>query len=714
MRRFKTAASLTALCTAMGVGMGACAVDLTPRPQYPAPAIVTERAAPEPAPAPAPAPAAAAPTSDDGAPKAVPSTPVQSQSLPPPPGAKAAPPRRGSALEPRYQGAVEVLMFAVEDGVTVGKGDTLQKIAGKAGVSIEDLAKANKIAPPYKVKIGQKLVLPDADPEPPLRGARGKAGKTAAKAEAPESVTVGKGDTLQKIARAHDLSVEALAKANGLEPPYRVKAGQKLALSAPAEPAPLAASGSARGEARAETRRTSSTVETVKVAKGQTLQAIAKDAGVPVAELARLNGLKKPYRVRAGQTIKLPSGDDQVEALARSSAPAAAPARIVTVGKGQTLQSIADKAGVSVADLARLNGLKKPYRVKRGQRILIVAASEASESAAAPSAGAARVGPPRSTKAGRGETLQQIAEREDVSVAELARLNKLKKPYRLKRGQTIKLPGRLIAAAPSPSASSYQVQRGDTLFSIARRFNTDPKTLADSNGLEVGAQLNVGRRLQLPGGPLDRPLPDAARGRTPAAPVPFSSLPANPGSPPPPVQPPAPSLPPGPAQPAFRANPAPPSSPVAPPASAPEAATDDASVAAAGKGFFQWPARGQILSAYGPKSGGQRNDGLDISAPAGEAVRAAAGGEVVYAGNSVPGFGNLVLIRHDGGWVTAYAHLANIDVKMRQTVTQGQQIGEVGATGGVDQTQVHFEVRYAPSLKDKARPIDPALVLPER
>ena len=78
----------------------------------------------------------------------------------------------------------------------------------------------------------------------------------------------------------------------------------------------------------------------------------------------------------------------------------------------------------------------------------------------------------------------------------------------------------------------------------------------------------------------------------------------------------------------------------------------------------------------------------------------------------MPGFGNLVLIRHDGGWVTAYAHLANIDVKMRQMVTQGQQIGEVGMTGGVDQTQVHFEVRYAPSLKDKARPIDPMLVLP--
>ena len=147
------------------------------------------------------------------------------------------------------------------------------------------------------------------------------------------------------------------------------------------------------------------------------------------------------------------------------------------------------------------------------------------------------------------------------------------------------------------------------------------------------------------------------------------------------------------------------------PAPAPTGASD-ADAAAAGKGFFQWPVRGSILSAYGPKPGNQRNDGMDISAVAGEPVRAAAAGEIVYAGNSVPGFGNLVLIRHDGGWVTVYAHLSNIDVKMRQTVTQGQQIGEVGMTGGVDQPQLHFEVRYAPNLKDKARQIDPMLVLP--
>ena len=117
------------------------------------------------------------------------------------------------------------------------------------------------------------------------------------------------------------------------------------------------------------------------------------------------------------------------------------------------------------------------------------------------------------------------------------------------------------------------------------------------------------------------------------------------------------------------------------------------------------------MSGFGPKPGGQRNDGVDIAAPEHSAVRAAASGDVVYAGDQIPGFGNLVLIKHEGGWVTAYAHLSTSEVKIREHVSQGAEIGQVGQSGGVDQPQLHFEIRYAPSPRDKARPIDPSLVL---
>ncbi len=134
-------------------------------------------------------------------------------------------------------------------------------------------------------------------------------------------------------------------------------------------------------------------------------------------------------------------------------------------------------------------------------------------------------------------------------------------------------------------------------------------------------------------------------------------------------------------------------------------------MAAAGRGIFQWPVRGELINTFGQK-GAVRSDGIDIGATQGDSVRSAADGEVVYAGNAVQGFGNLVLIKHPGGWVTAYAHLASIEVKMRQSVTQGQEIGLVGQSGGVDRPQLHFEIRYAPTPSDKARPIDPMLVLP--
>ncbi|RYG03674.1 MAG: M23 family metallopeptidase, partial [Caulobacteraceae bacterium] len=103
----------------------------------------------------------------------------------------------------------------------------------------------------------------------------------------------------------------------------------------------------------------------------------------------------------------------------------------------------------------------------------------------------------------------------------------------------------------------------------------------------------------------------------------------------------------------------------------------------------------------------------NIRVSTGEPVRAAAAGDVVYAGDQVPGFGNLVLVKHADGWVTAYGHMSRVDVKMQQKITQGQQIGQAGSTGGVTEPQLHFEVRYAPTPQDRARPIDPKLVLPK-
>ena len=108
---------------------------------------------------------------------------------------------------------------------------------------------------------------------------------------------------------------------------------------------------------------------------------------------------------------------------------------------------------------------------------------------------------------------------------------------------------------------------------------------------------------------------------------------------------------------------------------------------------FSWPLRGKILSAYGAKNNGLFNDGINISAPLGAAVKAAENGVVAYAGNEVKGMGNLIIIQHSDGWMTIYAHLDSMSVKRGARVGVGTQIGRVGKTGKVDQPQLHFEIR---------------------
>ncbi len=352
---------------------------------------------------------------------------------------------------------------------------------------------------------------------------------------------------------------------------------------------------------------------------------------------------------------------------------------------------------------------------------------------------------------GRRDSLESISKDTGVSVGELARLNHLKKPYRIRKGEELKLPERRY----------YVVKGGDTVFSLARKFGVDSSDLLQANDLSHGRSLRAGQKLYLPGAahetaaPVEEeeaPPPPKPVRRTPQAspppqrysppsiaptiPAPSQRPYVTPGQPYAPVgaptaPPSSPSVssPPTNVQPPTAASqgfelsqPAParaqpyqpvptaPSRPIIQSGPAPSASD----VATAGKGRFIWPLTGQVIQGFGPKADGQRNDGLNITAASGDPVRASADGEVVYAGDQVPSFGNLVLVKHPGGWVTAYAHMGRIQVKNRDQVVQGQQIGIVGQTGQVDRPQLHFEIRYAPSPKDKATPVDPALVLPTR
>jgi len=122
---------------------------------------------------------------------------------------------------------------------------------------------------------------------------------------------------------------------------------------------------------------------------------------------------------------------------------------------------------------------------------------------------------------------------------------------------------------------------------------------------------------------------------------------------------------------------------------------------------FIWPvADGKVISHFGPGKGGRSNDGINISVAEGEPIWASADGTVVYSGSDLKGYGNMVIVRHDGGWMTAYAHARSLTVKKDAIVKQGDIIGYVGMSGGVPSPQLHFAIR------DGRTPVDPELYLP--
>jgi murein DD-endopeptidase MepM/ murein hydrolase activator NlpD len=120
---------------------------------------------------------------------------------------------------------------------------------------------------------------------------------------------------------------------------------------------------------------------------------------------------------------------------------------------------------------------------------------------------------------------------------------------------------------------------------------------------------------------------------------------------------------------------------------------------------FRWPVKGRIIAGFGPRPNGSQNDGINLAVPVGTPIKATDDGVVAYAGNELKGYGNLVLIRHSGGFVSAYANASNLVVKRGDTVKRGQVIAHAGQTGNVTSPQLHFEIRKG------STPVDPTKYL---
>ncbi|WP_306028862.1 murein hydrolase activator EnvC [Stappia sp. MMSF_3263] len=303
---------------------------------------------------------------------------------------------------------------------------------------------------------------------------------------------------------------------------------------------------------------------------------------------------------------------------------------------------------------------------------------------------------------------------------------------------------RTVRGWTTAGATQVSARSGDTVASMSRRYGIPQHVLAEINGVEPNGSFPAGQRVTIPtyvhGAPNiaaaapSQPVRLPSAGGTPSV---TGSIPAGAAfaanAPKPHAKPGAPvrvaslSTPTRSDAPSVGAQPkrkpatlssrtgatSSASEPVPPRVARVEAAPtapisvnrDTGAASNDGERRFRWPAKGRIISDFGSKPGGARNDGINLALPEGTEIKSVEDGTVIYSGNELKGYGSLVLVRHDDGWVSAYAHNSELLVKRGDTVQRGQTVAKAGSTGSVTQPQLHFELRRG------NKPVDPMLYL---
>ncbi len=392
-----------------------------------------------------------------------------------------------------------------------------------------------------------------------------------------------------------------------------------------------------------------------------------KDYQAPVAVEEKTETKAEPTQVYTQSDKVGPSSEDKPEKpIEEPAAPAAiadetssAP-QTHTVKKGETLFSISRQYNIPVLPIIAANGLEQPYALKEGQEIKIPQ------------------GKFHLVKS--GDTLNSVSREYGVDKAEIIKANSLKEPYNLIQGQRLQIPLASDLPKEEPAASTEAPENAQPLAET----NEETATPAPSKK-ESDEDKNKPVSLRHPtGGVLGQIVTDAngnvvavgkekvtpseeakAESKAQAAPAKIDTEEEN--------------------------------AKLAEKTEKTIKGEDEEKPAtkAADSGKFIWPVKGKVIKKFGADS-----DGINIAADAGTEVKASNAGRVVYTGNSLKSYGNMVIIKHDDGLLSAYAHMNNINVKKDDKVTKGQVIGTVGSTGKVTKPQLYFAIRKGKDPKD--------------
>ena len=234
----------------------------------------------------------------------------------------------------------------------------------------------------------------------------------------------------------------------------------------------------------------------------------------------------------------------------------------------------------------------------------------------------------------KGDNLFSISRRFNISIQELIKVNKIREPYKIFPNQSIFV----------PQNQMHTVVKGETLYSISRYYETTVFTLAKYNNIKNVNNIKVGKELIIP-----KRSKKIKKIKSKKWDSDFKK----------------------------------------------KQIENKKNIILRDKktSKFIWPVKGKLLSKYGKSKEGFYNDGINIDSKKGTKVMSSQAGKVIYCGNEIPGYGNLILIKHSKNWITAYAHLNEVFTEKGKNVSKGEIIGSVGNTGNVRSPQLHFEIR---------------------
>lgn len=382
----------------------------------------------------------------------------------------------------------------------------------------------------------------------------------------------------------------------------------------------------------------------------------------------------------------------------------------VTLQPGENVDTLSRRYSVPSTAIRSVNNYGGQGGPLPGERVLIPVYNAAAPQAAAPAPVVRQAAPqpqtlrapvatnhaPIQSTAPRPQAPQQVAARPAPTAPQ---------------GQINQTPPRVLTTGSLPKkpdqggvklVGEYTVKPGDSLASIARTYGCTEQALRERNNMRTGA-VQPGQRLLLPAGTKlmlktseNKAGTPPATAKVPTAPTQVAAAPAKPAQ-----------VAAAPVAPAKPATPAAPKDTRAIDQRAAETIavakepTPEETTGSVTPGTFRWPVRGRVISEFGAKPNGEKNDGINLAVPEGTSIKAADEGEVIYVGNEIKGYGNLVLIAHPNGYTSAYAHASEILVKRGDKVSRGHIIARAGATGGVSGPQLHFELRRGRT------PVDP-------